>query len=146
VTEISFHFNVANKTDYAAGLLRTVLKRQLRALVVGDSANLTELSQQLWCRSPESFLPHCFGTAPSAVLVRTPVVLAEQGTGDWGDFSVLINLMSTVPPGFERHGRMLELVTTLAQDRLDARERWKYYANRGYVITKTDVTGKNAAH
>ncbi len=145
MTEISFHFNVADKTDYAAGLLRTVLKRQLRALVVGDSSSVQALSQQLWCRSPESFLPHCFGTADRSIVVRTPVVLAEQANSDWGDFSVLINLLPTVPHGFERYGRLLELVTTLVQDRLDARERWKYYANRGYEITKTDVIGKNAA-
>ena len=47
-----------------------------------------------------------------------------------------------VPQGFERFERLIEVVTGDEGDRLQARSRWKHYADRGYAITRHDL----AAH
>ena len=43
-----------------------------------------------------------------------------------------------VPDGFERFERLIEVVTADEADRLQARQRWKHYAERGYAITRHD--------
>ena len=51
---------------------------------------------------------------------------------------VLVNLGRSVPDGFERFERLIEVVTVDEGDRLQARQRWKHYAERGYAITRHD--------
>ena len=46
--------------------------------------------------------------------------------------------------GFERFERLIELVTQDEQDRLDARARWKHYADRGYAIIRHDLGPREA--
>jgi len=49
-----------------------------------------------------------------------------------------------VPGGFEQFERLIEVVTSDAQDRFQARQRWKHYADRGYAITRHDLAQPGA--
>ena len=56
---------------------------------------------------------------------------------------VLLNLGAQVPEGFERFGRVVEVVS--AQDEADrgqARVRWRQYQAQGYGIVRHDLVLK----
>jgi DNA polymerase-3 subunit chi len=52
---------------------------------------------------------------------------------------VLISLQEDVPPCFSRFERMVELVTSDEADRRRARERYRFYRDRGYPLEKHEV-------
>lgn len=141
MTEVSFHFNAADKLGYACRLLRKAIGTGARVMVMGEASTLRDLDVALWTFSPLEFLPHCSALATPATLAASPVVLAES-VRSAPHQQVLVNLGGTVPEGFERFERLIEVVTDAQQDRLDARKRWKHYADRGYVIKQHDVTAR----
>ena len=99
---------------------------------------LRELDIALWTFSPLDFVPHCHGaTAAPAVVAASPVVLADSARVA-PHRQVLVNLGAAVPDGFERFERLIEVVTAWRDDRQQARQRWKHYADRGYAITRHD--------
>jgi DNA polymerase-3 subunit chi len=71
------------------------------------------------------------------------VVLADVPRGTPHQ-EVLVNLGGAVPEGFERFERLIELVSQEESDRLQARTRWKHYADRGYAITRHDLAGRES--
>lgn len=52
---------------------------------------------------------------------------------------VLVNLHASIAEGFEQFERLIEIVSLDASDRNDARQRWRYYGQRGYQIIRHDV-------
>lgn len=143
MTEVAFHFNAPDKLGYACRLLRKAVGTGARVMVTGETGTLRELDVALWTFAPLEFLPHCYGEATPAALAATPVVLAESVRAAPHQ-QVLVNLGGTVPEGFERFERLIEVVTEAEDDRLDARRRWKHYADRGYAIKKHDVAARPA--
>ncbi len=144
MTEIAFHFNAPDRLSYACRLLRKAVGSGAKVVVTGDSGLLRELDTTLWTFSPLEFVPHCLSRADPAVLALSPVVLAEA-VHDTPHHQVLVNLGGPVPDGFERFERMIEVVTQDEDDRLQARGRWKHYADRGYAITRHDLATKEQA-
>lgn len=143
MTEVAFHFNAPDKLGYACRLLRKAVGTGARVVVTGESATLRDLDVALWSFAPLEFLPHCTSEAPAATLAASPVVLAES-VRTAPHQQVLVNLGASVPEGFERFERLIEVVTEAQQDRLDARQRWKHYADRGYAINQHDVAARPA--
>jgi DNA polymerase-3 subunit chi len=143
MTEVAFHFNAPDKLGYACRLLRKAVGSGARVMVTGESGTLRQLDVALWTFAPLEFLPHCQDDATPAALAASPVVLAES-VRTAPHQQVLVNLGGTVPEGFERFERLIEVVTEGEQDRLDARRRWKHYADRGYAIVKHDVAARQA--
>ena len=141
MTEVSFHFNVPDRTDYSCRLLRKATRRGARVVVTGPAATLAELDRGLWTFDPLEFLPHLLLHAGQAVderLRATPVWLMEDAT-QAGHHEVLVNLGRDAPAGFESFARVIEIVSPDEADRLAARERWKHYAARGYAIEQHEV-------
>ena len=143
MTEVAFHFNAPDKLGYACRLLRKAVGSGARVMVTGDTGTLRELDVALWTFVPLEFLAHCDGQATPVALAASPVVLAES-VRCAPHQQVLVNLGGAVPEGFERFERLIEVVTGDEQDRLDARLRWKHYADRGYAITRHDLAAKEA--
>jgi DNA polymerase-3 subunit chi len=138
MTEVAFHFNAPDKLGYACRLLRKAVASGAKVVVTGDPGLLRELDIALWTFSALDFVPHCHGaTAAQAVVEASPVVLADSARVA-PHRQVLVNLGAVVPEGFERFERLIEVVTTLEDDRQQARQRWKHYADRGYAITRHD--------
>ncbi|WP_295855337.1 DNA polymerase III subunit chi, partial [uncultured Xylophilus sp.] len=69
----------------------------------------------------------------------SPIVLAlDHETAP--HHQVLVNLGDEVPPSFSRFERLIEIVSRDdAEDRNQARARWKHYADRGYAIVRHDL-------
>lgn len=140
MTEVAFHFNAPDKLDYACRLLRKAVAAGARVMVTGRSETLRELDQALWTFAPLEFLPHCYGDVTETALAAAPLVLAES-VRDAPHRQVLVNLGGAVPDGFEGFERLIEVVTADEGDRIDARSRWKHYADRGYAIQRHDLAG-----
>ena len=138
MTEIPFHFNVADKFLYACRLLRKAYASGAQVAVTAEPEVLGELDQLLWNFSATDFVPHCrmgnasdFVASKSVLLVESPAACPHGG--------VLINLGLQVPPEFERFERFIEVVTQGIDERLAARVRWKHYADNGYAPQKHDT-------
>jgi DNA polymerase-3 subunit chi len=139
MTEVAFHFNAPDKVGYACRLLRKACGTGARVVVTGAPDVLKDLDVTLWTFSPLEFIPHTYGAASSErAQARTPVILADSARSAPHQ-EVLVNLGSSVPDGFERFERLIEVVTVADDDRLQARRRWKHYADRGYAIVRHDL-------
>jgi len=144
VTALAFHFGAPDKLGYACRLLRKAVGSGAQVVVVADADAIAQLDADLWALSPTEFLPHCLGTAGDSVHSRSPLVLVTDTSQTPDQRGVLVNLAESVPNGFERFDRLIEVVSTDATDRAQARSRWKYYTERGYPITRHDLALKPA--
>ena len=139
MTRVDFHLNVGDKIDYACRLIRKVRKAGQRAVVFcEDESRLREFDAALWSFSPLEFIPHLPDSDPLAS--RTPVLLTTR-VEELPHHEVLVNLGAVVPQGFESFERLIEVVTADVEDRQQARERWRHYADRGYAIVRHDLGG-----
>lgn len=145
MTELAFHFGAADKLAYTCRLLRKAVAGGSRVVVVADAAAMAQLDTDLWAVSPTDFVPHCADTAARAVQGRSPVwLVTDAAHAPAGRFGVLVNLADTVPTGFAEFARVIEVVSTQDADREKARERWRFYAQRGYSIQRHDLNLKRA--
>ena len=135
MTDIEFHVNVSDKLHYSCRLLRKAYRNGAKTVVTAEPELLQQLDQLLWSYSLTEFLPHCKIDAPSQIAATTPIWLAEK-LSICPQGSVLINLGEQVPSGFERFDRFIEVACSLEKDRLAARDRWKYYRDRGYSLKR----------
>lgn len=135
MTQVDFHFHVPDRLDYACRLARKVYLRELKLVVVGQTRLLREFDQRLWTFAPLEFVPHC-GCA-DALAASTPVVLAEDAT-QAPHYEVLLNLTGDVPAEFARFERVLEVVGSDPDEVAGARERYRFYRDRGYTLNNYD--------
>jgi DNA polymerase-3 subunit chi len=113
-------------------------------VVTAQPELLRDLDTTLWTFEALEFVPHCVaGVASATVLQASPVVLADS-TRAAPHHEVLVNLGDSVPEGFERFERLIEVVSLDEEDRRLARQRWKHYADRGYAIERKDLELKGA--
>lgn len=146
MTDIEFHVNVPDKLHYSCRLLRKAYRTGAIAVVTAEQELLQKLDQLLWNYSSTEFLPHCRSDSPGATLAATPIWLAEQPDAcPTASGSVLINLGQQVPCGFERYERFIEVASSLDGDRLAARDRWKYYRDRGYALKRHESPAAKGA-
>ena len=141
MTEVSFHFNVSDRTQYTCRLLRKAQRKGASVVVTGPVAALASLDQALWTFDPLEFVPHVMlprGVAATDRLRGTPIWLLED-TAAAPRHDVLVNLGAEAPDGFESFARVIELVSADADDRAAARRRWKHYGSRGYPIQSHEV-------
>ena len=141
MTEVSFHFNVPDRTEYTCRLLRKATRQGARVVVTGSGEVLAGLDRALWTFDPLEFVPHVMLRGNEAVpprLRETPVWLLEDPAVS-AHHDVLLNLGHEPPVGFESFARLIEIVTAEYDDRAAARGRWKHYSSRGYDIKRHEV-------
>ena len=141
MTEIAFHFNAPDKLAYTCRLLRKAVASGARVVVTASAETLHRLDQVLWTFSATEFVPHCHDNNDAVVLAHSPVVLTPTPT-QAPHQQVLVNLGESVPEGFERYERLIEVVSHGDNDRAQARQRWKQYADRGYTLQRHDLALK----
>ncbi len=143
MTEVAFHFNAPDKLGYACRLLRKAAGMGARVAVTAEPDLLQRLDVALWTFSPLDFVPHATDRQGQALLDASAVVLLGSALNAPHQ-DVLLNLGETVPEGFERFGRLIEVVSLDDADRQRARDRWKHYAARGYAIERKDLVLKES--
>ncbi len=100
-----------------------------------SAAATARLDELMWTYRDGSFLPHlptenAASTDPAG---RTPVLLGhDEAPADRTD--LLINLGAEVPLFFSRFERVAEIVSGENEDRALARDRFRFYRDRGYSL------------
>lgn len=143
MTDVEFHFNAPDKMAYACRLLRKAAAKGSRVAVTADAQFLGDLDRALWTFDATAFVPHCVHDAPARVRDASPVVLCESARLA-PHAQVLVNFGGTVPEGFERFERVIEVVSLEEEDKVQARRRYRHYADRGYAIARRDLVLKDA--
>lgn len=145
MTQIDFYTHVQDKQLLACKLSAKALEQGLRVLVLTpDESVAASMDQMLWRIPATGFLPHCRARDPLADV--TPLIV-DCDPGELTHDQVLLNLGSERPVFFSRFQRLIEIVTTDEADRLAARERFRFYRDRGYEIRSHDMSqsGKRAS-
>jgi len=142
VTNISFLHGAADRIQSAAQWLQQAWARRQAVLVyVPDNDTASRLDRILWTQPQLSFTPHC--RADDALAAETPILLTGSLEAPPHD-GCLLNLSNELPPTFSRFEQLVEIVSTDDADRLPARERFKFYRERGYPIDSRDFSGTGA--
>jgi DNA polymerase-3 subunit chi len=142
VTEIFFYHGARDRVQAAAAWLTKAWGQRQPVLVYApDDALGDRLDRLLWLQAPTGFLPHCRADSPLAA--ETPIVIAR----DFDELPTLpqderlLNLADEVPPGFARFQTLVEIISGEDAVRIPARERFKFYRERGYAIQSNDLGG-----
>ena len=135
MTYIDFYFNVENKFNKIHKVLeREIFRKRKIFISVNDLNSAEALSNFLYTYSPSSFLPHVIGQQEERASIHI----------DWDHKSVtddfMINLKSEISPSFSRYLRLIEIVSQNEEDKKTARDRLKFYRDRGYEIDLIDAT------
>lgn len=132
MTLIEFHFNVADKFGKIAQLVQQHLDRGQRLTILCPTSVVQSLQQHLQTQAPLML--------PSGALnhLDAPIYLHHQLQQISHD-DVLINLHHPQPNQFSCFLKTIEIVGTEEQDKAQARERYKFYRERGYEISNIDA-------
>jgi len=95
-----------------------------------------QVRRQLWQSSATSFLANAIPA--EAESQHTPIIIDSDGQVSLQD-DVLINLQQQHPPFFSRFRYLIEMVGIDELDKSEARQRYKFYRDRGYQIQSTDT-------
>lgn len=93
-----------------------------------------QLNEMLWTFKPGSFLPHELSTSQAS---RSPIVIGNDATPSSND--VLINVSGSVPGFFSQFERVAEIVHGDDSDRVQARQNYKFYKDRGYKLNTYNI-------
>lgn len=144
MTEVAFHFNAPDTLVYACRFARKVQKSGARLVITASADTLAQLDAMLWDMAPHDFVAHCTGQADEELRESSPVLLAEDAR-QATHHEVLVNLGDTIPVGFGRFDRLVEVVSAHdSSAKANARTRWRHYAARGYAITRHDLVLKGS--
>jgi DNA polymerase III subunit chi len=132
MTRVDFYTDAADKGEVACRLAAKAMQQKQRVLIVtSDQALLQRVNVMLWTHPPIGFVPHCF--VHDKLATQTPVLLSHSSEDPPHD-QVLINLGDERPSTFARFARLLEIVSTDEADKNAARERFRFYRDRGYAM------------
>ncbi|HEX6002943.1 MAG TPA: DNA polymerase III subunit chi [Burkholderiales bacterium] len=141
MTQIDFYTHVEDKLRTACRLATKAYGADLRVMVCcADAETANRFDRLLWTTPAIAFIPHCL--ASDALAADTPIVIDYAGAEPRHD-ELLLNLRPEWPPLFSRFKRLIEIVSTEDEDKRLARERFKFYRDRGYEIRTHDLSKTN---
>jgi len=139
MTGVDFYFNAADKLQVACRLAGKALAQGKRLLIYAPQADTAQsIDRLLWTWPATGFVPHC--RAGDTLAADTPVLIADAADAA-ARCDILLNLARETPPAFERFERLLEVVARDDGDRQAARERYRFYRERGYRVANHDLAG-----
>ena len=138
MTQIDFYTHVPDKLRAACALSAKACGQGLKVFVYcPDPDTAHRFDRMLWTTPAIGFTPHCAPQDPLAAV--TPVIVDYQDEAPPHD-EVLLNLRAEWPPFFSRFHRLIEIVSLDDEDRARARERFRYYRDRGYELRTHDLS------
>ncbi|MCR4300495.1 MAG: DNA polymerase III subunit chi [Sulfuricaulis sp.] len=100
-------------------------------ILAPDSAQAQRLDHLLWTFNQGSFIPH--GLSAELPDADIPVLIGyDEPPATHED--VLIQLTPQVPEFFSRFQRVAEVVNGGEEEKAQARERFRFYRDRGYAL------------
>ena len=141
MTEVSFHFNVPDRTGYTCRLVRKAHRMGATVVLAGPAPALAHFDRALWSFEELEFLPHVLlrPGQPIEPRLRATRVWLAQDASQPGHHDVLVNLGTEPPAGFESFAKVIEIVSVDEAERDAARARWRHYQTRGYTIHRHEV-------
>jgi len=132
LTRIDFYHDAPDRLQVACRLAAKAAQQKLRVLVYApDAETARAIDRLLWTTPATGFVPHCM--VHDRLADETPVLISGDPDALPHD-EVLLNLGADRPAHFARFQRLVEIVGRDAEDRAAARERFRFYRERGYQI------------
>jgi DNA polymerase III subunit chi len=141
MTRIEFYFNSDSKLRTACQLAARALAQRLRVLIYAPDAAVSRALEEALRAFPG--IRYAQRTAAGAPEPDVPVVIAPDADAAIHD-EVLLNLHDGTPPCFSRFQQLIEIVALAENDRQSARNRFRFYRDRGYAIRHHDLAGVRA--
>lgn len=137
MTRVDFYSNAESRVHTTCLLIGKAIHKRMKVLVFSpDRQTAQSLDRMLWTFRATSFIPHCLSS--DRLASRTPVVIATNA-GLPGHDQLIVNLSRECPPAFSRYQRLIEIVGREDEERRLARERWRFYKERGYEVHHVDL-------
>ncbi len=138
MTRIDFYTHVADKIPVALRLTCKAWAQGMPVwLRVADDDMAAALDRLLWTHPQAEFVPHCLSDHDLAH--ETPIVI-DAREQEPRSHRLLINLRSDHPVYFARFERLAEVVGLADHDVLPARDRYRFYQQRGFPITTHNLS------
>ena len=144
MTRIDFYLQQAPATASLDTLVCRLVEQAYRQghrtyVLTADAASAARLDAFLWTYSGGSFVPHEVYAGIDKPDAESPPVMLGHGEPPprWHD--VLVTLGPEVPGCFSRFERVAEVVGVDEQDKIRARERFRFYRDRGYALETHEI-------
>ena len=138
MTEVFFYHGASDRIAAACALLSGACAKKKPVLVYArDNELAASLDRMLWTHSALSFVPHCRADSPLAA--ETPILITDK-LDALPQEERLMNLSPEIPPGFARFQSLIEVVGQDESDRAAARDRVKFYKDRGHDVRFFDLS------
>lgn len=132
MTRIDFYHDATDRLQVACRLVAKAAQQKLRVLIYApDTEVARNVDRMLWTSPPTGFLPHCM--VHDRLAADTPVLIAVDADTTPHD-EVIVNLGDDRPAHFARFQRLVEIVGCDEPGRAAARDRFRFYRERGYEI------------
>ncbi|BBJ00018.1 DNA polymerase III subunit chi [Ferrigenium kumadai] len=142
MTKVDFYTGSEDKLRTACQLSHKAMQNGVRVVLSApDAATADALDKLLWQLPATAFIPHC--RSDDAGAGEMPVVL-NSGSERFPHHDLLISLHDECVPFFSRFERVIEIVSQEAEDSRRGRERYKFYKDRGYELSHTDLSKPRA--
>ena len=134
MTEVFFYSGSNDKLETACRLCVKALQQDMNVVIYSpDEVLIDKLDGLLWTFSAVSFIPHSRIGDDDPIMTMTPIILSNQiPAGD--HFDVLLNLDHQPPPLLDQFERIIEIADNSEDDKLAARERYRFYKDAGFEI------------
>ena len=138
MTQVFFYHGAADKIAAACALLSGAYAKKKPMLVFAPEKEIANsVDRMLWTNPALSFVPQCRADSPLAA--ETPILITYSLETLPQD-ERLMNLSQIVPPGFSRFQSLIEVVGQADDERAAARDRVKFYKDRGYEVSYFDLS------
>lgn len=136
MTRVDFYLTQASNEQQrlltACRLTEKACQLGHHVFIYSDQPEQTQqLDDLLWTFRAGSFLPHARSDADDADTY--PVLIGTQHQEE-AAHDVMINLANVIPETFSRFERVAEIVSGMDSERQAARQRFKFYRDRGYAL------------
>lgn len=140
MTQVFFYYGASDRIAAACALLGGAYAKKRAMLVYAPEKEVAgSVDRMLWTHPALSFVPHCRADSPLAA--DTPILITDSLESIPQD-ERLMNLSREIPPGFSRFQSLIEVVGQDETDRSAARDRVKFYKDRGYEVRYFDLSDR----
>ena len=138
MTQVFFYHGASDKIAAACALLGGAYAKKKPMLVFAPEKEVANsVDRMLWTQPALGFVPHCRADSPLAA--ETPILITDS-LESVPQEERLMNLSQIVPPGFSRFQSLIEVVGQSDDDRSTARDRVKFYKDRGCEVRYFDLS------
>jgi len=147
MTKVDFHILATTQENdfltYAARLAQKARSRGHQVLIATEHAEQRlAFSAALWGVQPDAFVGHSSLVDPDHATDGHDTIQISDGDGCGRHHDVLINLRQAIPDFFSRFERVFEVVSQQPTLLPASRQRYRFYSDRGYALTRHDLRNR----